>query len=69
MVNQRQKNNFLKKKKMYMYVYDRVEGVTIIIRTADFWLFDNVLKYQWNSFLHRNKYYFVVLNVYLYDNM
>lgn len=69
MVIQRKKNNILKKKKMYMYVYDRVENVTIIIGSSDFWLFDNVLKYQWNSFLHSKKYQFVVLNVYLNDIM
>lgn len=56
MVIQRKKNNILKKKKMYMYVYDRVENVTIIIGSSDFCLFDNVLKYQWNSFLYSKKY-------------
>lgn len=30
---------------MYMYVYDRVENVTIIIGLFDFLLCDNVLKY------------------------
>lgn len=30
---------------MYMYLYDRIENVTIIIGLFDFLLFDNVLKY------------------------
>lgn len=54
---------------MHMYLYDRIENVTIIIRSSDFLLCDNVLKYQWNSFLHSKKYQFVVLNVYLNDIM
>lgn len=41
---------------MHMYLYDRIENVTIIIGSSDFLLFDNVLKYQWNSFLHSKKY-------------
>lgn len=30
---------------MYMYLYDRIENVMIIIGLFDFLLFDNVLKY------------------------
>lgn len=44
---------------MYMYLYDRIENVTIIIGLFDFLLFDNVLSIN-------GIYFYIVKNINLW---